>query len=77
MKIPPLYRKEKDLQGVSLWRGKNMDKDIQKVIDKLEALQLSILLWQRKEDNEKVKNTLSDYDKCLDEAIDILFEYGI
>ena len=54
-----------------------MDKDIQKVIDKLEALQLSILLWQRKEDNEEVKNTLSDYDKCLDEAIDILFEYGI
>jgi len=54
-----------------------MDETMQYAIDRLEKMQLSIMLWKRKTEDKDTKQTLRAYDHIIDEVIDILLDRGL
>lgn len=53
-----------------------MDK-MQQIMDQLESLQYDILFWKRKEEDPEKQKKLADYDNCIDEIIDKLYNLGL
>ncbi len=53
-----------------------MDK-IQQIMDQLESLQYDILFWKRREEDPKKQKKLADYDNCIDEIIDKLYNMSL
>lgn len=58
-------------------RGLCMPEDIQNVIDKLESLQFDILCRMKRGCDAGSRAALEDYDRCLDDAIEELYDFGI
>ena len=54
--------------------GAKMDKDLQEIIDELEGMQYSILLWIRKEKDKTKKQLLINYDNNIEKLIDKVYE---
>lgn len=54
-----------------------MPYNLQEIVNMLESLQYDILFWEKKEENEKVKEKLSDYDKYIEMVIDKVYDYGM
>lgn len=49
-----------------------MREEFQQIVDKLESLQYDILFWERKENDRDKAEKLADYDRYIDEIIDMV-----
>lgn len=50
---------------------------MQQIMDQLESLQYDILFWKRREEDPEKQKKLADYDNCIDEIIDKLYNLGL
>lgn len=54
-----------------------MPDQLQEVVNRLESLQYDILFWKRREDDREKITKLKDYDHCIDEIIDMIYDFKI
>lgn len=55
--------------------GNEVDMDsIQDIVNRLESLQYDILFWKREEKDQKKIDKLADYDRWIEDTIDMIYD---